>query len=64
MSVKIWQVPNKSKAMAQVFARKSGAHSKSKSRVREKQQWLNEAIIELTQEELDEQCAGGSTNSD
>jgi hypothetical protein len=63
MSVKIWQVPNKSKAMAQVFARKSGAHSKERSRVREKQQWLKEAIIELTQEELDAN-AGGSTNSD
>lgn len=26
MSTKIWQVPNKSKAMAKVFARKSGEH--------------------------------------
>jgi hypothetical protein len=47
MSVKIWQVPNKSKAMAQVFARKSGAHLKRRSRVREREQWQKEAEEEL-----------------
>jgi hypothetical protein len=47
MSVKIWQVPNKSKAMAQVFARKSGAHFKKRSRIKEREQWLHEAEEEL-----------------
>lgn len=47
MSVKIWQVPNKSKAMAQVFARKSGVHSRRRSRVREREQWQKEAEEEL-----------------
>lgn len=50
MSVKIWQVPNKSKAMAQVFRRKSGAQVKEKSRTKERIEWLKEAEEELLDE--------------
>ena len=47
MSVKIWQVPNKSKAMAQVFARKSGAHARQRSRIKEREEWMKEAYAEM-----------------
>lgn len=50
MSVKIWQVPNKSKAMAQVFKRKSGVHVKTKSRVKERLEWTREVTEELVEE--------------
>jgi hypothetical protein len=47
MATKIWQVPNKSKAMADVFRRKSGEHRKLPSRTRERQQWQRELEREL-----------------
>jgi len=59
MSVKIWQVPHKSKAMAQVFARKSGAHAKLRSRTKEREQWLREAEEEL-KEVINEGNSSGS----
>ena len=55
MSTKIWQVPNKSKAMARVFARKSGEHRKQKSRVREREEWQKEF-----EKEEHEHSTGGS----
>jgi len=54
MSTKIWQVPNKSKAMAQVFSRKSGEHKKTRSRVREREEWLKE----FKREEQDDTTGG------
>jgi hypothetical protein len=54
VSSKIWQVPNKSKAMAKVFARKSGEQKKTRSRVRERQTWIKEA-----EEEQDDHTSGG-----
>jgi hypothetical protein len=60
MSVKIWQVPNKSKAMAQVFARKSGAHIKQRSRVIEREQWLREAEEELKEVANERLSSSGS----
>jgi hypothetical protein len=54
VSSKIWQVPNKSKAMAKVFARKSGEHRKVRSRVRERQEWEREV-----EEEKDDYSSGG-----